>query len=60
MCTYMGSLLHRITLSNTSQLIWLGIMILVIIECDGYAMIIDGGLPGQSNKVYSFIRNDLK
>ncbi len=30
-----------------------------IIECDGYAMIIDGGLPGQSSKVYSFIRNDL-
>ena len=30
-----------------------------IIECDGDAMIIDGGLPGQSNKVYSFIRNDL-
>jgi len=51
---------QAITLSNTSQLIWLGIMILVIIECDGYAMIIDGGLPGQSNKVYSFIRNDLR
>lgn len=30
-----------------------------IIECDGDAMIIDGGLPGQSSKVYSFIRNDL-
>ena len=30
-----------------------------IIECDEDAMIIDGGLPGQSNKVYSFIRNDL-
>ena len=30
-----------------------------IIECDGDAMIIDGGLPGQSSKVYSFIKNDL-
>lgn len=30
-----------------------------IIECGGDAMIIDGGLPGQSSKVYSFIRNDL-
>lgn len=28
-----------------------------IIECDGDAMIIDGGLPGQSSKVYSFIKN---
>lgn len=28
-----------------------------IIECDGEAMIIDGGLPGQSSKVYSFIKD---
>lgn len=28
-----------------------------IIECDGEAMIIDGGLPGQSSKVYSFIES---
>ena len=31
MSTYIGSFLHRITLSNTIQLIWLGTMILVIL-----------------------------
>ena len=31
-----------------------------IIECDGDAMIIDAGLPRQSSKVYSFIKNDLR
>lgn len=30
-----------------------------IVECDGEAMIIDGGLPGQSQKVYSFIKDEL-
>jgi hypothetical protein len=29
------------------------------VEYDGDAMIIDDGLPGQSSKVYSYIRNDL-
>ena len=31
-----------------------------IIVCDGEAMIIDGGLPGQSGKIYSFITNKLR
>ena len=31
MSTYFGSLLHRITLSNTPQLLWLGGMILAIL-----------------------------
>lgn len=26
-----------------------------VIECDGEAMIIDGGLPGKSDHVYSFL-----
>lgn len=30
-----------------------------IVSCDGEAMIIDGGLPGQSNKIYSFLENNL-
>lgn len=30
-----------------------------IILCDGEAMIIDGGLPGQSSKIYSFLENNL-
>ena len=29
------------------------------VEYDGVAMIIDDGLPGQSSKVYSYIKNDL-
>lgn len=31
-----------------------------VIVCDGEAMIIDGGLPGQSSKIFSFIENDLQ
>lgn len=30
-----------------------------VVVCDGEAMIIDGGLPGQSSKVYSFLTKDL-
>lgn len=30
-----------------------------VIECDGEIMIIDGGLPGQSQKIYSFLTNEL-
>ena len=30
-----------------------------IIVCDGEAMIIDGGLPGQSDKVYTYIKDTL-
>lgn len=29
-----------------------------IIICDGEAMIIDGGLPGQSSKIYSFLQKN--
>ncbi len=30
-----------------------------IIVCDGKGMIIDGGLPGQSSKIHSYLENDL-
>ena len=30
-----------------------------VIECDGESMIIDGGAPGASEQVYSFIREEL-
>ena len=28
-----------------------------IIVCDGEAMIIDGGLPGRSDKIYAYIKD---
>ena len=31
-----------------------------IIECDGEVMIIDGGLPGQPDKLFNFIDKDLR
>ena len=31
-----------------------------IVECDGNWMMIDGGLKGQSQKIYSFLENSLK
>ena len=30
-----------------------------LIVCDGEAMIIDGGLPGQSSKIFSFLEKNL-